>query len=359
VSEPGGRREPLLFGEFPALRGAVPWMPLIHAPTPVEPCSRIAGYLGREGVFVKRDDRVAPLYGGNKIRRFEYLLADARRRGARTLVTAGGLASTQVLATLLFGSALGFEVHAALFDQRVTHFARRTLRQGAGTGGTLLHGGSYAGTALAALRAHIEAERAYLILPGASSPLANLGYVDAMLELAEQVRRGEAPRPDVIVVPAGSGGTLAGLCVGAALLGWPTRVVGVRITERIACNRATIRFLVEATGRRLARWARSGPAKRIAGARFSLFHGAIGAGYGEPTAEAIDAIPEVERLTGTPGEITYSGKGLAGLRALGRTYGADTLLYWHTLSSAAPPPMADPSALGPGFQRFFAGDVTI
>jgi 1-aminocyclopropane-1-carboxylate deaminase/D-cysteine desulfhydrase-like pyridoxal-dependent ACC family enzyme len=351
-------RELPLFAELPRLRDAVPWRPLVHAPTPAEPCR--SPWLGRDGIFHKRDDRVSPLYGGNKIRRFEFLFADAERRGARTLVTVGGLASTQMMATVLFGKRLGFDVCAALFDQPVTSFARDAILTGVGAGGQLVHGGSYVGTALRTVAAYRRVERPYLILPGASTPLAILGYVDAMLELGEQVRRHEVPRPDIIVVPAGSGGTLAGLALGAALLRWPTVVTGVRITELIACNRATIRWLIEATSRFLRRHAGPAAKLRLGEARFALHHGAIGGGYGYPTPSAIEAIPEVERLIGVPGEVTYSGKGLTGLRAVARANPTATVLYWHTLSSVRP--AVSPTALdtvSTSFDKVFAGPVSI
>jgi len=337
------RRENLLFAEYPDLARAVPFLPLVHAPTPVMACPELEGYLGRGGVFIKRDDLVSPLYGGNKIRRFEYLFADAQRRGARHLVTAGGLASTQVTATIILGKALGFEVTAALFDQPITAYARRALITGEAAGGRLLHGGSYLGTALAGLGAYRANPSSYLILPGASNPMANLGYVEAMFELAEQVRQNQLPRPDLIVLPTGSGGTLAGLAVGAALLGWPTLVVGVRITELFACNRATIRLLIAATERYLQRHAGGAARRRGRAPQFELFHGAIGAGYGYPTPEAIEALPLIERLIGVPGEITYSAKALVGLHAMARRHPDKNILLWNTLSSARDPAPGAPS----------------
>lgn len=358
MSEESTPRARPLDAEFPDLARAVPFRSLFAAPSAVEPARAIEGFLGRSGIFHKRDDQVSLRYGGNKIRRFEYLFADAERRGSRHLITAGGLASTQVMATVLVGKPLGFEVTAALFDQPVTAFAREALLTSAAGGGALLHGGSYVGTAVAALGAAARASRPYLILPGASSPMANLGYVDAMLELGEQVRRGEAPRPDIIVVPAGSGGTLAGLAVGAAILRWPTRLVGVRITEAFACNRVILRLLIETTARYLTRRARGAARLDLTAARVSLHHGAIGRGYGYPTPEAIAAIPAVERLIGVRGEVTYSGKGLVGLGAIARAHPRATVLYWNTLSSVRPSlPAVGPEALPASFAGVFAGPV--
>lgn len=336
---PLGRTEPLLFGELPGLR-ALPFVPLAHVPTPLEPATAIHDYLGRGGVFVKRDDLASPLYGGNKVRRYEYVLADALAQHKRRIVTAGGIASTQAMATALFGRALGLSVDIVLFDQPVTRFAKEALLVDATAGAHLVWGGGYARTAWRTWRA--LGDDAYLILPGAATPLANLGYIDAMLELRDQVARGEMPRPDAIIVPTGSSGTLAALALGAAHLGWDTEIVGVRITARIACNRLTIGSVIGATDRFLAthdaRWTR-----RRRDARFSVFHGAIGAGYGHPTKDAREAIEVMRRLSGQPGEVTYSGKALAGLRALGRSrrWRKKTLLLWSTLSTPRPDVAAD------------------
>ena len=350
--------EPLLFRAFPDLARSVPWIRLAQTPTPVEACDAIVDYLGRGGVFQKRDDLTSPLCGGNKVRRFEYLLADAERLGARELVTVGGLASSQVVASVLFGRAQGFRVTAVLFDQPVTSFARRAILASAGAGARLIRGGGYVSTAWRTGRAYEEAERAYFIPPGASTPVANLGYVDAALELGEQVERGECPRPDIIVLPSGTGGTLAGLAIGLAILGWPTVVVGVRITERIACNRVTIDYLIGQSTRYLRHHSRSYASRSRPRPRYSLYQHAVGKGYGHPTEDAIAAVDVVERLTGTPGEITYSAKGIAGLRAIARAHPEATILYWHTLSSAPWPRLASQADV-PDFARFFDGEVPI
>ena len=342
---PGPRARPLLFDALPDLAASVPWLPLARTPTPVESCDAIAPWLGRSGVFMKRDDLSCPLYGGNKVRRYEFVLADAKARGARRIVTAGGIASTQVMATALFGRQLGFEVRAVLFDQPVTRFAQQAVAGFVDAGAELIRGGGYAMTALRTLRAmRRQARRGdnYLILPGAAHPLANLGYIDAMLELAGQVERREAPRPEVIVLPAGSSGTLAALALGCAHLGWSTEVIGVRITSAFACNRLTVGYVIRATDRFLAahdrRWR---PARdRV---DYGLYGGALGEGYGHPTPEATEGVAMVERLTGAPGEVTYSGKALAALRALGAlpAYRGKTMLLWNTLSTPRPAPAPD------------------
>ena len=341
---PADRTSPLLFEAFPDLAKSTPWMPLAHVPTAVEACDAIGDWLGRSsGVFMKRDDLISPLYGGNKVRRYEFVLADAKRKGKKRIVTVGGLASTQAMATALFGRALGFEVQIILFDQPVTEFALRSVRGFVAAGAEVIYGGGYAMTALRAYSAHRrDREGNYFIMPGAAGALANLGYVDAMLELAGQVERGECPRPDVIVLPTGSSGTLAALALAAAHLGWDTEIVGVRITTALATNRLSVGAVIRNTDRSLAardpRWK---PVRdRV---RYRLYGGALGAGYGHPTPEARDGAAQVAKLTGAQGEITYSGKALAGLRALiaEPRYRDKTFLLWNTLSTPSTGPACD------------------
>jgi D-cysteine desulfhydrase len=337
---PPDRTRPLLFDALPDLAKRTPWTPLAHVPTAVEPCDAIGAWLGRSsGVYMKRDDLVSPLYGGNKVRRYEFVLADAKRKGKKRIVTVGGLASTQAMATALFGRVLGFEVQIILFDQPVTQFALDSVRGFVSAGADVVYGGGYLRTALRAYRAHRrDREGNYFIMPGAAGALANLGYVDAMLELAQQVERNEAPRPDVIVLPTGSSGTLAALALGAAHLGWDTEIVGVRITTSLATNRLSVGAVIRNTDRSLAsrdpRWK---PVRHRV--RYRLYGGALGPGYGHPTPEAREGAAQVEVLTGASGEVTYSGKALAGLRTLVAEprYRDKTFLLWNTLSTPRPP----------------------
>lgn len=352
---PAHRDAPLLFESFPALRERVPFIALAHTPTPVTRLDALADYLGRDDVWMKRDDLISPLYGGNKVRRFEFVLADALAKGARRVITAGGFASTQVMATASFCGALGLELTAVLFDQRVTRFARQSLLVDVSAGATLVRGGNYVTTA-----ARVLARRrgAYLIMPGASNALANIGYVDAMLELARQVDEGACPRPDVIVLPTGSAGTLAALALGAAHLGWDTEVVGARIATRLVTNGFTVRSRINATRGFLQH--RAPTFSLRCAPRWSLDHGVIGRGYGEPTPEAVENIPRVERVLGVPGEATYTGKALVALRAVARDprWRGKTVLWWQTLSSA--PPRVAPDAmdrLPNDFRDLFEGDV--
>ena len=339
------RAAPLLFRRLPGL-ASLPWIPLADLPTPIAPCDAIAPWLGRSGVFMKRDDLASKTYGGNKVRRYELVLADAKAKRAKRIVTVGGIASTQVMATAIFGQKLGFDVEAILFDQPLTAFAREAVLVDVDAGARLSYGGGYVRTAWRAWRAMKREPGAYFIMPGAANALANLGYVDAIYELEDQVARGEAPKPDAIVLPTGSSGTLAALAIGLAAIGWDTEVIGVRITARIACNRFTIGRVIASTERFIA--ARE-PSFRARPVRYSLFHDAIGPGYGHPTPAAIEGASQVRALTGATGEITYSGKALAALKVIARDprWAKKTILLWNTLSTPRPTPSPDARARVP------------
>ena len=221
---------------------------------------------------------------------------------------------------------------AVLFEQPMTRFAREALAVDAEGGGELEDGRGYARTALRLALRLQRADRPYLLVPGASLPLPNLGYVDAMLELALQVEQGAIPRPDRILVPAGSGGTAVGLALGVALLGWDTVVTAVRITEPLITNRLTLRALLVATARRLESLGVAG-GRRLGRARVEVDGRFLGEGYGGPTPAALHGMELVPRLLGVPGEVTYSGKGMAALETWARERPRESILYWHTLSS--------------------------
>lgn len=316
-----------IFDLAPRLRSRT-FLPIAKRPTPVQPLHGFG-----ERVFVKRDDLVSDVYGGNKVRRWEWLLGRAKDRGVETLVTVGGTGSTQVTSLTAHGGRAGFEVVGVLFDQPWSPFVEEALELDQRFGGTVIRGGGYARTALLTLQQMATRKRAMLVPPGASGPLANLAYVDALLELAQQVERKELPRPDRIVVACGSGGTTVGLAVGAAMLGWPTVVVGVRITELVASNSLTLGALTSATESLLRKEGFRSSRRVWNGARPQMDHRFVGAGYGHSTPAAAREAIRFESLFGAPGEVTYSGKALAALATIAAEHPRENMLLWNTLST--------------------------
>ena len=287
--------------------------------TPVEP-------LGP--VFVKRDDRVNPRYGGNKPRKLRRLLAEARSAGARRVVTFGAAGSHHALATALFGRSLGLDVTAVLTPQPRSDHAVEVLRALVAQGARVLpvpwtHPPAL-GPVVAALRS------SWIIPPGGSTVEGALGFVDAAAELRRQIDQGLLPCPDVIVVATGSGGTAAGLAAGLAREGLPCRVRAVAVARPVAPLAAHLRALAAATARRLG----LGVASVVGRLEVDTEH--VGPGYGHPsplTAAALALAAEA----GLPVDPTYTAKALAS--ALAEAGRGRVVLYWHTLSSAPLEPL--------------------
>lgn len=315
-----------LLHAFPVLEPRLRWMPLGNFPTPVERLPAL-------DAWVKRDDRSGHLYGGNKVRKLEFLLADAIGRGAHRVVTMGAFGSHHLLATTLYARREGLEVCGLVFPQPATQETRDTLLLSAGAGACLHPIGNLAGTpfAMATAAWKHRADARIFIPPGGSSPLGSLGYVAAALELAEQVRAGVLPRPDAIYVPFGSGGTAAGLTIGLRLAGLDrTRVFAVRVFDRLFANAHLLARLARRTAAMLR--AIGGPdVGHFRASDFQVLHDQFGAGYGRVTPAARSALA-LAAGWGIQVDTTYSAKALAAM--LARLPG-DRSLFWSTLSSTA------------------------
>ena len=344
---------PALFARYPELAGRIPWRPLGDFPTPVE---RLEGLLPPAvELWVKRDDRSAPLYGGNKVRKLEFLLAEALARGATSVSTLGAYGSHHVLATAFYARQAGLAPRAVVFPQPVTPHVLETLLGDAALGVEFSVAGSLLGVPPRVLGERLRRGCHYLP-PGGSSATGTLGYVTAAFELADQIERGECPRPDRIYVALGSRGTAAGLEVGLALAGLPTEVIAVRVVAAAITSRRSTLGLARRTEilidpRLGMRGRRAEPRLRVDG-RF------LGPGYGHPTAAAKRAI-EVAAGAGLHLEATYTGKAVAALLTDGEAGLLDgrKVLFWNTFSSVDLRHLLDrspgPMALPPRLRRLF------
>jgi len=305
-------------------------VPIGVYPTPVERIEKL-------GLWVKRDDLTNPDYGGNKVRKLERLLFEARRRGKRRIVTVGAAGSHHVLATALFGARAGFEVDAVLTPQRSTPHVTENLRADLGLGARLATARTYPGAALGMLAR--SGRDAYLVPVGGSNGVGALGYVDAAFELADQIEAGELPEPDAVVVTVGSGGTAAGLAAGFALAGIRATVVGVLVSAPAFLVAFWTRRLARHVFRQRARGAgalvRADPSSRL-----ELTARYLGAGYGEPTDAGRHAM-SVAADVGLSLDLTYTAKCFAAALDCVHSARFSNVLYWHTLSSAPLAPLLE------------------
>ena len=361
-----------LFARAPHLAAAIPHMSLGAYPSPVEFVTLDDN--GRDvPILVKRDDVAAEGYGGNKVRKLEFILADARARGATRLITAGATGSHHAFATAWHGRRAGFEASLVLFPQGRTPHVSEMLLLDAAAGAELVWASRIETVPYGLWRARYARrhEAVYMVPPGGSSEIGTFGYINGALELAAQVASGGVPRPSAIHVPAGTLGTVAGMGIGLALAGLDIPIVATRITARVLTNERTLASLVRSTLARLrGAGAEDLPDAAAALALIELRHDQIGAGYGKAT----EAGAHAERVFAAAGlrlDATYTAKAAASLladaaraghAAAGASSGPHNRaappglpLFWHTLSAHEPVDLlrgVQPSDLPPQFEKY-------
>ena len=317
--------------DFPRVR-------LGHWPTPLEPMKGLARRLGSDRLYIKRDDCTGLATGGSKTRKLEFLVGDAMRLGADTLLTQGAVQSNHVRQT---GAAAAFTGLAceAILEERVQgapaeyHESGNVLLDH--LFGIPLHrvpAGTAMDAALEALAQKLRAQgrKPYVIPGGGSNALGSLGYVDCVLELQRQCEAMGLRKPH-LVHATGSAGTQAGLVAGvhALGLGWPVTGIGVRAPREQQETRVH-----DLAMRVLDLLGVTKPLPResvVADDRF------IGAGYGMPTDSMIEAVTMLARTEGILADPVYTGKGLAGLLDMIRTkrfQPDEDVIFVHTGGSA-------------------------
>ncbi|WP_044870946.1 D-cysteine desulfhydrase [Pseudomonas sp. LFM046] len=314
-----------------------PRLELVPSPTPLEKLERLSSKLGRD-VFVKRDDITPFALGGNKVRKLEFLAADALAQGADTLVTAGAIQSNHVRQTAALAARLGLGCVALLenpigtTDSNYLSNGNRLLLDLFGTEVELVPNLDTADELLAATGERLRAagKRPYLVPIGGSNALGALGYVRAGLELAEQIKA-SGETFSAVVLASGSAGTHAGLALALehALPG--TRVVGVTVSRPDATQRPKVEGLLQRTADLLG-------VPVPAGLKVELWDQYFAPRYGEPNAGTLDAVRQVASHEGLLLDPVYTGKAFAGLLdgvAKGAFEGNGPVLFLHTGGSPA------------------------
>jgi len=312
---------------FPRLR-------LANYPTPLEKLVNLSKDEGYQ-IFVKRDDTIGPGLGGNKTRKLEYLLADAQIKGARKLVTFGGLQSNHTRITTAAGRALGMQVDLFFFERRpkqlsgnlfLSHLMGATLHfipLGSGAGGLSLESVIRLVHWVAWLRVGAH----YYIPVGGHTWLGCLGYVNAAIEIDRQAR--EIGIDDAqIVLAAGSGGTLAGLMAGFELIGSQLRLLGIDVGKLWKGFPNSIARLASEICSKL------GEQHVFTSQQAPLIEAKyVGEKYGAPSREGLSALRHVAQREGLLLDPVYTAKAFAGLLDQCRTHKLNpnkAVIFLHT-----------------------------
>ena len=310
-----------------------PRLGLAHLPTPLEPLARLSAHLGGPTIWVKRDDATGLGLGGNKLRKLDYVLHEAVRQGADTLVSGGVVQSNSQRLVAAAAAKLGLECHLAVYHGRVAAPSEDYRRSGNALLNRLFgaqqHDIPWNGDRSAAIETladdlRAKGRRVFTVPYGVSNALGAVGYASVAAEIAEQ-SAAMGFCPEAIVHCSGSGGTQAGLLLGASIALPGTRVIGVdidaepeRVEERVRVCAASAAALFGAT---------------IGGDAIEIVAGHAGPAYGVPHRATIDAIKLMGQLEGLVLDPVYTGKGLAGLIAMiraGRWRPDEHVIFVHT-----------------------------
>ena len=308
-----------LHDRFPGVD--LPHVALGEGPTPVR---RIEVDGVAAELWVKDEGRFGSGgWGGNKVRKLEWIIPEAHRRGRDTLFTVGGIGTHWGLAAALYGREHGLRTVLGLVDQPVDEHVRDQQRWLHASGAEIHRFASTtrlkaaAPWLLARAAARSGGRLPYYLPAGGSSPVGTLGYVETALEIADQVTAGELPEPGTVVTAVGSGGTAAGLTLGLRLAGLRTRVVGVVVNDSFRLDAVTVARLANGTADLLrSRGARVGAV--VAASDLEAPDRWLGRTYGAPTPEGTAAL----ELTGPLGvdlEPVYTAKALAAVREIADT----------------------------------------
>lgn len=331
-----------LFNRYPQLEKSVPRKNLGMWPTPLQELDNLSGHLEKK-ILVKRDDLSGKVYGGNKVRKLEFILADVTGRGKKSVITVGGLGSHHVLAVAALGRELGLETAGLFFCQPVNDHVRKNLLLEHRFGTRMYFSGDYPGVIRDFIRYYFaiwarEKRTPYFLIPGGSTVRSTLGYVNAVMEMQAQLRDKGLPDPDAIFVAAGSGGTTAGLLAGTVLAGMDTVIRGIQVVPSFVLSHSGVVKLARKTlGFLSARGVTVDFKRKDLSERLFLERGYLGDGYGFSTHAADGAIGLFKDYEDITLEGCYTGKAAAGLidycRNCGEEDGERPVIFVNTYSS--------------------------
>ncbi len=325
-----------LAAAFPSLARQIGRLKLADLPTPL--ARRSVSTAGHSAsIAIKRDDLTNRLYGGNKVRKLEYLLQRAVERGARRVATFGSVASHHALATALFARELGLGCTCLLSHQTRTPACASTLGLMLTYGAEIVWYGRRRRERIETMRRFVQGRSTWVIPMGGSSWVGTLGYVNAGLELAAQIEAGETDEPESVYVATGTLGTAVGLAIGLALAGIAAKVHAVRVSHPSIVNRDVLVRLLGKTVAMMRHFDAEVPADLATRTKIKIRGEFFGPGYAKSTPEADRAMAAAETELGMRLETTYTAKAMAALlHDLGRRPGRN-VLFWNTYNSRSLP----------------------
>ncbi len=324
-----------LFKSFPELADNIARIPLGAFPTPVQQLK----HMGCKNLWIKRDDMSSQVYGGNKLRKLEFILGDVKRKNKKRVITFGGIGTNHGLATAIFCNQLDIDCSLLLFWQPVTRNVKQNLRLFYQYNATLV----YRKSIWSAILSYLIFQRIthpfdYFLYAGGSTIYGTLGFVNAAFELKEQIDKGDMPEPEYLFCPVGSSGTMAGLVLGTLLAGLNTTVIGVGVTMRQVgpvhvCTGKTVKTMAEKTYRFLKKMSDHIPDISIYTPE--VIGEYLGDGYGHPTEKGSNAFHGMKEKENIILDPCYTSKAFAAVldHCRKKPDNSRPVLFWHTYNS--------------------------
>jgi D-cysteine desulfhydrase len=302
----------------------IPRIHFAHLPTAIETMPRLEEALHGPHLLVKRDDQTGLAFGGNKTRKLEFLVAEAQAGAADTLITAGALQSNHCRQTAAAAAKFGLGCTLVLVGEPPAQASANLLLDQQFGAKIIWVEKSLRDMALkqAFEQAIAQGHRPYLVPYGGSNPTGALGYAFAMQEFV-----GQGIKADWIVFASSSGGTQAGLVLGAAVFGYTGKVLGISVDEPQAVLQERVAKLASEASERLEARLNFKPEEVLVNADYSA------PGYGVLTGAEREAIQLFAKYEGLLLDPVYTGRAAAGLIDLirkGFFKPDETILFWHT-----------------------------
>lgn len=328
-----------LHTHYPRLAAALAHCPLAELPAPVRPLARPGN------VWCKDDGGTHALYGGNKVRKLEYVFGQAQRHGCTQVATFGAAGSNHATATALHAQRLGLRCINFLSRQRHTPWLASNIKRQLASGARLVFvdGDRLQREQQARDVLDATAHKTWLIPMGGSSVAGTIGYVNAAFELRAQIERGDLPLPQRVYAPLGTTGTVVGLALGFAAAQLPVDVIAVRVVHETIGSAALAARLYARAARALHRLDPQFPRLATDPPRLQVRDEFFGAGYAVATDQARAAVDFAAQHWDLKLETTYSGKAAAALLADRRNGATDRALFWSTYSAPVATPELQPA----------------
>ena len=286
----------------------LPRINLAFLPTPLHEIPNFSKALGGPRLFIKRDDLTGTGFGGNKVRKLEFLLADAKKKGADVIITTGHTQSNHACLTAVASRRLGMKPILVL--EKGVHLEQGSMLIDAiiDADVRIVDDSALVQKTMedCADEARREGHTPYLIPRGGSVPIGAAGYVNACRELLKQMDE-QKIKANHLFLAAGSSGTIAGLHVGAKYFKAPFEISGVSVRAKKEDMQDRISSLADDTARFLEMGVAFAPEE------ITIYDGYVGGGYGVTTPECLDAITLLARTEGIFLDPVYSAKAMSGL----------------------------------------------